>query len=86
MSKNSYHRSPEVTNLEIAICEIMKKSGPLNHLECGPLIRIHFRASDIGTWSIKRLYHGSAEILKCRNAKHVLAQSVVIAIGHINGI
>jgi hypothetical protein len=85
MSKNSYHRSPEVANPEIVICKIMKTSGPSNHLECGPLIRIHFGASNIGTWSVKRLYHGSAEILKCQNAKHVLAQSVVASIGHIGG-
>jgi hypothetical protein len=85
ISKKSYHRSPKVANPEIAICEIMKTSGPSNHLECGPLIRIHFGASDIRTWSVKRLYHGSVEISKCRNAKHVLAQSMVAAIGHIGG-
>jgi hypothetical protein len=85
MSKKSYHRSPEVANPEIAIYEIMKTSGPLNHLECGPLIRLHFGASDIRTWSVKRLYHGSVEIPKCRNVKQVLAQSVVTTIGHIDG-
>jgi hypothetical protein len=65
MSRTPTIGVPKVANPEITIYEIMKRSGPSNHLECGPLIRLHFGASDIGTWSVKRLYHRSAEIPKC---------------------
>jgi hypothetical protein len=53
--KNSYYRSPEVANPEIAICEIAKRSGPSNHLECGLLIRLPFGVLEIGRWRCQEL-------------------------------
>jgi hypothetical protein len=44
-----------------------------------------FRVSEIATWRVEMPHNRIAELPKCRNAKHVLAQPVVTTIGHIGG-
>jgi hypothetical protein len=51
------------------ICEITKRSGPSNHQECGPLIRLHFGASDTGSWRSQAPRLFTTGVPKWRNVK-----------------
>jgi hypothetical protein len=44
--------NPHIKNVEIAVYKITKRSGSLNHQECGTLIQLHFGGSDTGICKI----------------------------------